>query len=86
MAPPRLTLDDIARHLNILLSRHEDEDVADAAAEMDGQHLLHGRIDKVLARRLGKEHVDGKRAAGDRVVGRIAVEGGELADADQRAA
>ena len=45
---------------------------------MDLEHLLHGAVDVVLARRLGVEGFDGESTTGDGEAGRVAIELREL--------
>lgn len=73
------TLDDIARDFDVLLARHEDQDVARRVRDVDLERLLDGRVDIVLARRLAEEDVDGEGATRDREAGGVVVEARELA-------
>ena len=71
---PKLTLNDLAGHFDILLSGHEDEDVTRRKREMDLQDLLDGAVDIVLARRLRVEDLDREGTSGDREARRVTIE------------
>ena len=75
---PKLTLDDLAGHFDVLLSGHEDEDVTRRKREMDLQDLLDGAVDIVLARRLRVEDLDRESTTRDGEAWCIAIEVGEL--------
>ena len=72
---PKLTLDDLAGHFDVLLSGHEDEDVTRRQREMDLQDLLDSAVDIVLARRLRVEDLDRESSPRDSERGCVPVEG-----------
>lgn len=77
-----LTLDDIACDLDVLLTGHEDEHVANASSHVHRQDLFHGSIHIILARRLGEEGIDRKGASRDRKVRCVAIELRKLSEHD----
>jgi hypothetical protein len=72
------TRNDGAGDLNVLLTSHEDENVAGRVRDVDLERLLDGAVDVVLARRLREEDVDGEGSTRDGVAGSVIVELGEL--------
>lgn len=73
-----LTFDNGAGHLDVLLTGHEDENVAGRIGEMNLKDLLDGAVDVVLARRLAVEDFDRESATRDREERGRAVEVREL--------
>lgn len=87
------TRNDGASDLDILLTRHENEDVARGMRDVDLQRLLDGAVDVILTGRLAEQDVNWERSTGDGVAGSVVVELGELrteeaesASANRRAA
>ena len=65
---------DLASNFDVLLTRHEDKDIARRKREVNLEYLLDRAIDVVFAGRLGVESLDGERATGDGEAGSVAVE------------
>lgn len=64
---------------DLLLARHEDEDVPKRRLQVDLNGLSHGTLHIVLTVVAGEEQVNGKSAAGNAEHGNVAEEGGKLA-------
>jgi hypothetical protein len=69
----------LAGHLDVLLARHEDENVAGRGLQVDLQRLLDGGVHVVLHRVLAEEDLDREGPSGDGEGGDVAEEHRELA-------
>jgi hypothetical protein len=75
------TLDHLARYLNILLSSHENKNIAGGKREMNLEDLFNGAVDVVLAGRLRVECFHRESAPGDSVCWGVSIEHRELLSA-----
>lgn len=78
MSDEESTSHDLTADLDVLLTRHEDEDIASGMREVNLQGLLDGAVNIVFAWRLAEEDVDGESSTRDREAGRVVEEAGEL--------
>ena len=72
------TFNDLACCLDILLTRHEHQDIALRTRQVDLQHLLDGRVDIVFARGLAVKDLDREGTSGNGELGCTAKEAREL--------